>query len=200
LNRLPPVLASLRLIVVVVAGVLLGLASAWWAIGNLRFESARGIGQWSMVDDRSKGNPYEAARAARRGGGGLGPSEGIELVTEVDAGNRPLRADCAYTIAGPMPQGVLWTLTVSDRDGRLPVNPAGRFGFTSLDAMTFGPAREVRISLGRDVRPGDFVATTGLASLRLTLRLYSPTVATRAPGREQLPLVTPLGCDEEAGR
>lgn len=192
-------LSTLRFILVILVGILLGLASAWWAVGNLRFEGTRTIGQWSMLNDGAKANPYEAARAARRGGGGLGPSEGIELITETSAGNKPLDAACAYLIAGPMPQGVLWTLTVSDRDGRLPGNMALRFGFTSLDAMTFGPARQIRISIGRDVRPGDFVATTGLSNLRLTLRLYSPTLAARAPTSEQLPTVTSLGC-EEGGR
>jgi len=189
------VLATLRFILVMLAGIFLGLVSAWWAVGNLRFEGTRNIGQWSMQNDGAKANPYEAARAVRRGGG-LGPSEGIELVTEVGADNKPLKAACAYLVAGPMPQGVLWTLTVSDRDGHLPRNPAGRFGFTAFDAMTFGPARQVRISIGRDVRPGDFIATTGLSSLRLTLRLYSPTLATRVPGLEQLPTITSLGCDE----
>lgn len=189
-------LATLRFILVMLAGVLLGLFSAWWAVGNLRFEGARTIGQWSMQNDGAKANPYEAARAVSRGGGGLGPSEGIELITEVSADSKPLEAACAYLIAGPMPQGVLWTLTVSDRDGHLPRNPARRFGFTSLDSMTFGPTRQIRISIGRDVRPGDFVATTGLSSLRLTLRLYSPTLATRMPGLEQLPTITSLGCEE----
>ncbi|SCM75572.1 hypothetical protein KL86PLE_30019 [uncultured Pleomorphomonas sp.] len=189
-------LATLRFILVILAGILLGLVSAWWAVGNLRFEGSRTIGQWSLQNDGAKANPYEAVRAARRGGGGLGPSEGIELTTEISADGKPLAAACAYLVAGPMPQGVLWTLTVSDRDGRLPGNPARRVGFTSLDAMTFGAARQIRISIGRDVRPGDFVATTGLSSLRLTLRLYSPTLATRAPGPEQLPTVTSLGCQE----
>lgn len=188
--------ATLRFIFVILAGILLGLASAWWAVGNLRFESTRSIGQWSMLNDGAKANPYEAARAARRGGGGVGPSEGIELVTETSADNRPLDAACAYLVAGPMPQGVLWTLTVSDRNGHLPRNPAHRFGFTSLDAMTFGPERQIHISIGRDVRPRDFVATTGLSSLRLTLRLYSSTLAARAPTSEQLPTVTSLGCEE----
>lgn len=188
--------ATLRLILVMLVGVLLGLASAWWAVGNVRFEEGQSIGQWSLLDDGAKANPYEAVRAVRRGGGGLGPSEGVELITEVAADGKPLDAACAYLVEGPMPQGVLWTLTVSDRDGHLPDNPAHRFGFTSLDAMTFGPSREVRISIGRDVRPGDFVATTGLSTLRLILRLYSPTLATRAPSRDQLPSVTSLGCEE----
>ena len=187
-------LATLRFILVMLTGVLLGLFSAWWAVGNLRFEGTRTIGQWSMQNDGAKANPYEAARAASRGGGGLGPSEGIELITEVSSDNKPLDAACSYQVAGPMPQGLLWTLTVSDRDGRLPDNPARRFGFTSFDSMTFGPTRQIRISIGRDVQPGDFVATTGLSNLRLTLRLYSPTLATRAPGPEQLPAVTSLGC------
>lgn len=188
-------LATLRFILVILAGVFLGLTSAWWAVGNVRFEGGSTVGQWSIQNGGAKSNPYEAARAVRRGGG-LGPSEGIELITETTADNKPLNAACAYEIAGPMPQGVLWTLTVSDRNGHLPHNPARRFGFTAFDAMTFGPTRQVRISIGPDVRPGDFVSTVGLPSLRLTLRLYSPTLATRAPGADQLPAVTLLGCDE----
>lgn len=180
-------------------GILLGLFSAWWAVGNLRFEGSKAIGQWSIQADGGKSNPYQAARAARRGGGGIGPSEGIELVTEVSADNKPLTPACAYLVSGPMPQGVLWTLTVSDRDGHLPSNPANRFGFTAADAMTFGPTRQIRVSIGRDVRPGDFVSTSGLSSLRLTLRLYSPALAARAPSSDQLPVVAPLGCGEGSG-
>lgn len=190
-----PVLATIRFILVTLVGVLLGLASAWWAVGNLHFGNRQTVGQWTMLDDRAKANPYEAVRAVQRGGGGLGPSEGIELATEIDSDNKPLNTACSYLVVGSMPQGMLWTLTVSDRDGRLPANPASRFGFTSLDALTFGPTRQFRISVGRDVRPGDFVATTGLSSLRLTLRLYSPTIATRTPGRDQLPSVTLIGCE-----
>lgn len=189
-------LATIRFILVTLAGILLGLASAWWAVGNLHFGSRQTIGQWTLLDDGAKANPYEAARTAQRGGGGLGPSEGIELVTEIDADNKPLNAACSYLVSGSLPQGMLWTLTVSDHDGRVPDNPAHRFGFTSLDSLAFGPTRQVRISIGHDVRPGDFVATTGLSSLRLTLRLYSPTVATRAPGADLLPVVTSLGCAE----
>ena len=188
-------LATLRFILVILAGVFVGLASAWWAVGNLRFDGGRTVGQWSTQNDGTKSNPYEAARAVRRGGG-LGPSEGIELTTEVTADNKPLDAACAYQIAGPMPQGVLWTWTVSDRDGHLPRNPARRFGFTAYDAVAFGPTRQIRISIGRDVRPGDFVPTDGLSSLRLTLRLYSPTLATRTPSPDQLPAVRLVGCDE----
>lgn len=192
-------LATLRFIAVMLTGILLGLFSAWWAVGNIRFEGTKAIGQWSMQANVGKSNPYQAARAARRGGGGIGPSEGIELITEVSTDNKPLTPACAYLINGPMPQGVLWTLTVSDRDGHLPHNPANRFGFTAADAMMFGPTRQVRVSIGREVRPGDFVSISGLSNLRLTLRLYSPTLAARAPSPDQLPVVTPLGCDEGAG-
>ncbi len=191
-------LATLRFIAVMLTGILLGLFSAWWAVGNLRFEGTKAIGQWSMQTDAGKSNPYQAARAARRGGGGIGPSEGIELITEIGSDNRPLMPACAYLLSGPMPQGVLWTLTVSDRDGHLPRNPANRFGFTAADAMTFGSTRQIRISIGREVRPGDFVPTSGLSTLRLTLRLYSPALAARAPNPDQLPVVTPLGCGEGA--
>lgn len=187
--------ATLRFLLVTLGGVLLGLASVWWAVGHLQFEGGGAIGRWMLIDGGPAGNPYEAARAARRGSGGLGPSEGIELVTEVDRDGQSLRSGCPYVVSGPMPQGLLWTLTVTDRDGRLPTGPANRVGFTSQDALAFGVARQIHISIGPDVRPGDFVPTTGLTSLRLTIRLYSPTVASRLPTPEQLPTVAPLSCD-----
>lgn len=190
-------LSTLRLIIVTLGGVLLGLGSAWWAVGHLQFEGARTIGQWSLLGDSATGNPYEAARAARRGGGGLDPSEGVELITEVTGEGEPFHAACSYVLAGAMPQGVLWTLAVSDREGRLSANPANRVGFTSQDALAYGTGRQVHITFGRDAHPGDFVPTTGLSSLRFTLRLYSPTVATRLPTPEQLPTVTALPCDSE---
>lgn len=189
--------ATLRFILVTLGGVLLGLATAWWAVDHLQFEGGQTIGQWALVDGGSAGNPYEAARAARRGSGGLGPSEGIELVTEVDRDGRPLRPACSYVVSGSMPQGLLWTLAVSDRDGRLPADPADRVGFSSQDALAFGAARQIHVTVGREVRPGDFVATTGLSSLRLTIRLYSPTIASRLPTPEQLPAIVPLSCDGE---
>jgi len=190
------VLLTLRFIFVTLGGVLLGLASAWWAVGHLQFEGARTIGQWSLLDSGAAGNPYEAARSVRRGSGSLGPSEGVELVTVINHDGQPLQADCSYVVSGPMPQGLLWTLTVSDHDGRFSENPAGRTGFTSQDAQAFGTNRQVHISIGREVRPGDFIPTTGLDSLRLTLRLYSPTVASRLPTSEQLPTVASLACDD----
>jgi len=189
------VLLTLRFIFVTLGGVLLGLASAWWAVGHLQFEGARTIGQWAVLDGGSAANPYEAARSVRRGSGSLGPSEGVELITVVGQDGQSLQADCSYLVSGAMPQGLLWTLTVSDRDGRLSDNPAGRTGFTSQDAQAFGTNRQVHISIGREVRTGDFIPTTGLDSLRLTLRLYSPTIASRLPTPEQLPTVTSLACD-----
>lgn len=190
-------LTTLRFIIVTLGGILLGLGSAWWAVGHLQFEGARTIGQWSILGDSASGNPYETARAARRGGGGLDPSEGIELITEVTGEGEPLRASCSYVLSGAMPQGVLWTLTVSDREGRLSTNPISRVGFTSQDALAYGTGRQVHITFGRDALPGDFAPTTGLASLRFTLRLYSPTLSARPPTREQLPAVTALPCDSE---
>lgn len=190
--------SSLRFILTLLGGVLIGLGSAWWAIGHLRFEASESIGPWAVVESSTSGNPYERARLARRGSGGLGPSEGLELVSEMDSRGLPLDAACTYLVTGPVPQGLLWTLAVSDRDGKLPQNAADRVGFTALDALAYTASRQVRIGFGPDVRPGDFVATTGLNSLRFTLRLYSSVIATRRPTSEQLPTITPVDCQNGA--
>lgn len=190
--------STLRFILALLGGVLIGLGSAWWAIGHLRFEASASVGPWAIVENGAASNPYERARLARRGSGGLGPSEGLELVAETDSSGLPLDAACTYLVSGPVPQGLLWTLAVSDRDGKQPQNPAGRVGFTALDALAYTASRQVRIAFGPDVRPGDYVATTSLDSLRFTLRLYSPVIATRRPTAEQLPTISPIDCQDGA--
>jgi hypothetical protein len=92
-----------------------------------------------------------------------------------------------------MPDAALWTLAVTDADGRPPVNPAGRIGFTSRDVIRAADGT-VEIVVGPTARPGNFVPAGDLGSVVLTLRIYSPAIAANLPARRALPTVSLVGC------
>ncbi|WP_237154846.1 DUF1214 domain-containing protein [Oryzibacter oryziterrae] len=185
-------LSTLRFIIVVIAGSLLGLASAWWVLNDPRLDISPRLGVWSVAG--SEANPYAAARLARSTAGRLTPSQGIALIAERDGDGARLNPACTYLIEGPMPVDAVWTLTIGNERGRLTVNPAGRVAFTSADSFRYDPGNRVQIGVGPEMGTGDFIVTGGLDSLRVTLRLYSPTFASHPPDPAELPTITRRTC------
>jgi hypothetical protein len=190
------VLSTLRFIAVVIAGSLLGLASAWWALDEPRFDISPRLGVWSVAGGEA--NPYAVARLARNSAGSLAASQGIALVAERDTDGARLRPTCTYTIDGPVPADTVWTLTVGSERGRLTVNPAGRVAFTSADSFRYDPGNRLRIGLGPMIGPGDYIVIGGLDTLRVTLRLYGPAFASHLPDPAELPAITRGACSGEA--
>ncbi len=186
-----------RLLVVAVIGAGLGLGSVWLALGDPRLDLTPHLGPWRVAGAAS--DPYAAARAARAGGLPLGPAEGVALVATSDADGRPLDPRCHYRVTGPAPSAPLWTLAVTDRQGRPPTNPAGRIGFTSRDVI-YDHAGGIEVVVGPTARPGNFVPAADLAGLVFTLRIYEPGVAADLPPAERLPTVRLSGCTMGGGR
>jgi hypothetical protein len=181
----------LRLILASVIGAAGGLGSVWLVLTDPRFESAPTIGAWTLA--AAAADPYAVARDARSGRLPFGAAEGIALVARADMAGRVLDPRCHYALAGPMPDAALWTLAVTDADGRPPVNPAGRIGFTSRDVIRAADGT-VEIVVGPTARPGNFVPAGDLGSVVLTLRIYSPAIAANLPARRALPTVSLVGC------
>jgi hypothetical protein len=184
-------LLVLRMLVIAALGAGLGLGSAFLALDDPRLDFTPRIGPWHV--EGAAADPYAAARAARDGTLALGAAEGVAFTAVADDEGRTLDPRCHYAVAGPVPPGELWTLAVTDRAGRPPVNPAGRIGFTSRDVIRRADGT-VEIAVGPSMRPGNAVPAPGLASLRLTLRVYSPRLAADLPGREEMPAIRRLDC------
>lgn len=193
-------LGTLRFILVVLGGVLLGLFSAWIAVEDPRFDFTRTIGPWRLVDLAPGNDPYALARSSRNGMVGLGPTEGVTFAAFKSSDGRFLSPDCSYRVEGPVPKDVPWTLTIADRDWRLPDNPAGRTGFTVYDVMRYQPGNVIRIGFGRDVQPGDFIPTGELRSLSVLLRIYTVTAAKQPLLPSDLPSIVRLDCPGEKPR
>jgi len=186
------VLRVLRLLIAATIGAVLGLGSVKAMLDDPRADFSVAVGPWRLGSGAA-GDPYAAARIARAGLVGLGAAEGTAFAARTDSDGERLDPACHYVVAGAMPAADLWTLAVTDEDGRPPVNPAGRVGFTSRDAVRAADGG-VAIGVGRTVRPGDFVPVGDLASLRLTLRFYVSGLAGRLPRVDEMPAIQRLDC------
>lgn len=185
----------LRLLIVAALGAGLGLGSVKVALDDVRLDFTPRIGPWQVTQGAGStiSDPYVTARAARRGVVGLGPAEGVAFVARSDSAGRPLDGRCHYVVEGPIPPGDLWTLAVTDGDGRPPRNPANRIGFTSREVVLESDGRVV-VGIGPTARPGNFVPAGGLADLVVTLRVYSPRLAAELPAEAGMPLIRLAEC------
>lgn len=187
--------AILRLLLTAAIGAVLGLGSVWVMLNDPRVDFTPRLGPWRITLSTGEGlaDPYAIARTARSGRISLGAAEGVAFVTALDSEGRPLDPACHYQVAGPVPTGDLWTLTVTDSTGRPPDNPAGRVGFSGRDAIRRADGT-VSVVIGPTIRPGNSIPVSGLADLVVTLRVYSTSLASRLPAAADLPGLERLSC------
>jgi hypothetical protein len=187
-----PALAGL-----VMAGVVLGLATAWLSLKNASaFGAASGAWRVSLLAGSAEADLYTRARVAIGGLLALNREETMYYVASVDDGGRPLRSRCSYRIEGTPPRARWWSLTAyaddyflfADAQRRYSVNGAtktldgqGRF------ALVTGPTMPASGALPWLPTPGD-------RGLVLTLRVYNPDAALQAaPGSLVPPRIAALG-------
>ncbi len=174
----------------------LGLGSAYWAMnGNPPFGSLR-LGPWQAWPSLGspEADPYMRAIIARRGDVPLATGEGLGFTATVDSEGRALDAGCSYSIGSVAPSARLWTLTLYDRDGRLPVTELGRRSFTSAEVVRDTQDR-FTIALSRNVQPGNWLQLPASGTFSVALRLYDPPGAAAANLEEtDFPAIQRLGC------
>lgn len=163
---------------IAIAGLTLGGASAWYAIGRSQGFGAIAVDSWTAVPFASAGeiDPYTIAKSVIEGSVPLGATEGLAFNATTDSLGRDLDMGCDYEIEGSTPAARLWTLVAYGPDGKS-VRPA-QGGVSSLwsGAILRYPDGSFRISVSRHPRPGNWLAVGGDGSLRLTLRLYDTSV------------------------
>jgi len=174
----------------------LGLGSAYWAInGNPPFGSLR-LGPWQAWPKLGspEADPYMRAILARRGDVPLATGEGLGFTARTDSDGRPLDSACTYTIGMIAPTARLWTLTLYDRDGRLPITELGRRNFTSAEVLRDSQDGFV-IALSRTLQPGNWLQLPASGPFTVALRLYDPPGAAGANLEEaDFPVIKRLGC------
>ena len=189
------------ILMTVLAGLLVGGASALWAAGLWRGGSALAFSDVDVDGWRSDwaigapaADPYLRARVARHGLLALVKSEAVYLTRSTDDAARPLDERCRYRLSGGRQPAGWWSVTLYDADSRLPMNTDGAL---SIDASKVDDAERWQATIAPD-RPADnlWLSSRGAGRFDLTLRLYRASAEALAePERTiQPPSVRRLAC------
>lgn len=174
----------------------LGLSTAYWAMnGDPPFGSLR-LGPWKAWPKLGspEADPYMRAIIARHGDVPLATGEGLGFTARADSEGRLLDSACTYSIGAVAPIARLWTLTLYDGDGRLPVTELRRRTFTSAEVLRDSEDR-FTIALSRTLQPGNWLQLPASGPFTVVLRLYDPPGAAGANLEEaDFPVIQRLGC------
>lgn len=171
----------LAFILTILAGIILGLGSARVSVNTLAERLSRHIGVWTFVPRIGAADldPYQRARMFLEGFLPLADGEGFSLRAERDSTGQRLDATCTYRLEGTMPAARYWSVTVTDRNGRLIPNLAERHGFTSAE-LIYPHGRPVRIMLSPQAQPGNWLPLAGEGPIAITLRFYDTPLSASA--------------------
>lgn len=183
--------------VAVIIATIIGVSTAWIAVGHGRIFGAVTIGAWTAWPSAGgpDADPYAVAMLARTGEVPLGAGEGLAFMATTDDGGEPLSGVCDYLVTGQTPPARLWTLTAYDAEGRLTRNAARRNGFHSREILRH-PDGTFDIAVSPDVEPGNWLPVSPTGRIQLVLRLYDTplTTATEFVGLD-MPRIEKAQCE-----
>jgi len=175
-------LTLLKLTLTLILAAALGLGATYLAVQRGRGFGAVSVGAWTAwpMLGSSNADPYARAILSRTGEIPLGLAEGLMFTARTDDAGEPLLAACSYVVAGAMPAGRAWTLTLANVRGFLVDNPARRHGFTSQEIVRAANGG-FQIVVSRAARAGNWLPLGSVRQFTLGLRIYdTPLSATAA--------------------
>ncbi len=183
-------------VLMLVAGLILGLWSAGQVLGSGGVPGATSHGPWIAWHKAggADADPYSLATFARRGDVPMAPGEGLALFATRDSDGSDLRTACRYELRGTFPPSRAWTLTAYRADGRLAASPSGRTGFTSAEALVEDGS--IVVVLSPEPAAGNWMPLVGDEPMVLALRFYDTALsaAGAAIDARRLPALRRLGC------
>lgn len=175
-----------------------GAGSVWMALNASEGIGAVHIGDWTAFPDvgTPHADTYSKARFAREGGLALGRAEGIVFVARHDSAGAPLTRSCSYTIEGSIPASRFWTLYAADAQRVVLPRVVRRVPALHSYEMLRTADGAIRITIGPEPVPGNWLGTTGSGPMQLVLTLYDTPAATAARVFEiELPQVLRTACN-----
>ena len=181
----------------VVAGVALGLGSAWWALRGVgHFGVAAGPWRASLLAGSADADAYTRARVALGGLLALNRDETMYYVAATDSDGRALRSRCSYRVSGLPPPGRWWSVTAYADDFFLFADSQRRYSLNGANAALDAQGRFALVS-GPQAPTGatePWLPTPGDRGLLFTLRVYNPAAGLQArPDSLQAPRIERLG-------
>ena len=188
----------LQLIAIVVGGLTIGGALAWYSIQeNIGF-GAMNVGVWTAwpLAGSVDADPYTKAKVAADGQVPLGAAEGIAFYARTDDAGRPLRANCRYRLRGETPVARHWTLTVQyvdEQQNRIVTESERQL---SSQVMIREVSGDLVIEVSPELAGGNWLKISGVGSFLLTMRLYdTPVTGARGIVDPLMPKIALLGCE-----
>lgn len=185
-------------IAAVIAGVVIGLASAWAAISFGGSSVSERYGQWlyNKAAGSTAADPYTRAIIARAGLLALSAREARYYTLYEDEHGRPLSESCIYELSGRPLDARWWSATLYADDNFLAQNNDSAH---SVDATRVGSDRawSARISPVRGDAANWISSRASRRGFSITLRVYNPQRDFRASA-ESLPVLTTVSCAGDA--
>lgn len=206
---------TLRYVVMVVAGIAIGLLAAIHTVRAGALGSDVAIGPWHTGLDFGAADASARTRAivALRGLLALPAREARYYTAAIDDAGQPLDGRCRYRVTGGALPGRWWSIALYDRDGYLVANTADRY---SVESAAVVPRAAPSNGMDPRVMKAIFAAEQGWAisvsptppaghaywlptgkidRFELTLRTYLPPDGGKGnPARAALPAILKEGC------
>jgi hypothetical protein len=181
-------------IAAVMAGVVLGLGTAWAALqfGGASFTEQYGHWMFSRAAGSTAAGPYTRAIVAREGLLALSAREAVYFSLYEDDQGRPLSESCVYELNGRPLHARWWSVTLYADDNFLAQNTDNAH---SADASRVGndTSWNVRISPVRGDAAHWISSREARRGFVLMLRVYNPQREFR-PSEASLPVLTTISC------
>lgn len=185
-------------IAAVIAGVALGLVSAWAALqfGGATFTEHYGHWFFSRAAGSTAAGPYTRAIIARDGLLALSAREALYFSLYEDEQGRPLSESCVYDLNGRPLDARWWSVTLYADDNFLAQNNDSAH---SIDATRVGNDAPwtARVSPVRGDAPHWLSSREARRGFVLMLRVYNPQRDFR-PSEASLPVLTTVSCAGDA--
>ncbi len=184
-------------ILVLGAGVLIGLATAFYFIDNGSRLTVRTHGPWQhwISAGRTTADPYTRAHTVRDGQMPINTGIALQFKALHDNDGSLLHSACDYLVDSETLDAQWWSLAVYDDKGFLIRNPAERWSFSAATAAR-GSDGSVAVILARTARAGNWLPTTGAGRLSLVLTVLDQRWSQITPEdyAKMLPSIRKEGC------
>lgn len=181
---------------VAVAGIALGLFTAWLSVRSPGAIRSVTVGAWhaSLLSGSADADIYTRARIALSALVVLNREETIYFLATADDKGEALKSQCSYRISGEPPQARWWSITAYAQDMYLIPNAQKRYSISSANALDAGGKFSVVTAPSQPVNAVNWIPTPGERGLVLTLRLYNPAPLIVAnPAALKVPAIERIG-------
>jgi hypothetical protein len=159
------------------AALLLGGATAWWAVGcGIWGRVQRGAWRYYPDYGSNTANPYVRAQAIIEGPMVLQRSEAIYFIADRDDRGDWLQAGRNYRVEGGNFDARWWSITAYGDDHHLIRNPQNRYSYNSANIAKNADGTWT-VHLSNTERPGNWIPTGDGKRFELFLRMYNPAPA-----------------------